>query len=479
MLIFHGLRHIGLERASILALVLSSLVFYGYWNPVYLLLLISLILFNFIIASEIIARRLHQTRVARAIMIVGIAANLSVLGYFKYANFFVDSLNSIFAANIAIASIILPLGISFFIFQKIAFIVDAYRGRIERLNILDFSLFVSFFPQLIAGPIVHHSEVMSQFHRRGPTPGHYIVQGISIFAIGLAKKVLLADTAALYATPAFEAASNGVVLDATSAWCAALAYTTQLYFDFSGYCDMAIGAALMFGIRLPVNFASPYKASSIIEFWRRWHITLSRFLRDYLYIPLGGNRYGRGRRYLNLMLTMLLGGLWHGAGWTFLIWGALHGTYLVINHAWRSIRARLSWMPRKIGAIEQCLGYSLTFLAVVVGWVFFRATNTETAVALLRSMAGINGLELSASSIGGATEMLVIVALLLIAGLAPNTQKLVGYQGPDSCERDPQTISIHAVTWLPTVYRAVFVGCLTGVSIMSLTRVSEFLYFQF
>jgi len=479
LLIFHGLRRTGLERASFLALILLSLVFYGYWNPVYLLLLVPLTVFNFAIASGIIARRLHRRFAARALLVAGIATNLSVLGYFKYANFFVDNLNSLLGANIVMATIVLPLGISFFTFQKIAFLVDAYRGRVDRLNFLDSSLFVSFFPQLIAGPIVHHAEVLPQFHRRGRIPSHTLVQGATIFAIGLAKKVLLADTAALYATPGFDAASNGVALDALGAWSAALAYTAQLYFDFSGYSDMAIGGALMFGIRLPLNFASPYKAVSIIDFWRRWHITLSRFLRDYLYISLGGNRHGSRRRHLNLMLTMLLGGLWHGAGWTYVIWGGLHGIYLMINHGWRAIRERLSWMPRTVGPVELFLGRGLTFLAVVVGWVFFRAANIETAFAVLRSMVGANGLEVSASSIGGATATLVVGALLLIAWLAPNTQELVGYQGPTVGANDPRATLPPKGSWQPNLRWAVLIGGLSGLSIMSLSKVSEFLYFQF
>jgi alginate O-acetyltransferase complex protein AlgI len=479
LMIFHGLRRAGLERASFLALVLLSLAFYGYWNPVYLLLLVPLTLFNFAIASRIIARRLPHPLAARALLIAGIATNLGVLGYFKYANFFVDNVNSLLGANIVMATVVLPLGISFFTFQKIAFLVDAYRGRVERLNLLDFSLFVSFFPQLIAGPIVHHAEVLPQFRRQGRIPSHCLVQGATIFAIGLAKKVLLADTAALYATPGFDAASNGVALGALGAWSAALAYTAQLYFDFSGYSDMAIGGALMFGIRLPLNFASPYKAVSIIDFWRRWHITLSRFLRDYLYIPLGGNRHGSRRRYFNLMLTMLLGGLWHGAGWTYVIWGALHGIYLMINHGWRAMRARLSWLPRTVGPVEVFLGRGLTFLAVVVGWVFFRAANIETASAVLRAMGGANGLDASASSVGGTTAMLVIGGLLLIAWLAPNTQELVAYQGPTVGANDPRTTPPPTVTWQPTLRWAVLVGSLTGVSIMSLSKVSEFLYFQF
>jgi D-alanyl-lipoteichoic acid acyltransferase DltB (MBOAT superfamily) len=357
--------------------------------------------------------------------------------------------------------------------------VDAYRGRVDRLNLLDFSLFVSFFPQLIAGPIVHHAEVLPQFRRKRWILSHDVVQGATIFAIGLAKKVLIADTAALYAGPGFTAASTGVPLDTLSAWSAALAYTAQLYFDFSGYSDMAIGGALMFGIRLPVNFASPYKATSIIDFWRRWHITLSRFLREYLYVPLGGNRHGGGRRYFNLLVTMLLGGLWHGAGWTYVVWGALHGAYLTVNHAWRAIRPRLTWLPPTVGPVERRLGQALTFLVVVVGWVFFRAADINAATSMLKSMAGAHGLGGSASLAESGRALLVIAAFLVVAWFAPNTQQLVGYEGPDAGGKARLPIEQTVRTWRPTVRWALLVGCFSALSIMSLSKVSEFLYFQF
>ena len=479
LLIFYGLRRAGLQRASLFSLVLLSLLFYGYWNAVYLLLLVPLTLFNFTTAVEIAKQRVQKPPFARTLMIFAVAVNLGVLAYFKYANFFIDNLNSALGVHVALATIILPLGISFFTFQKIAFVVDVYRGRVDRLNLLDFSLFVSFFPQLIAGPIVHHAEVLPQFRRAEPIPGGLIVQGATIFAIGLAKKVLLADTAAMFATPGFDAAANGGALDAISAWIAALAYTVQLYFDFSGYSDMAIGGALMFGIRLPVNFASPYKAESIIDFWRRWHITLSRFLREYLYIPLGGNRQGKSRRYINLMLTMLLGGLWHGAGWTYIAWGALHGFYLVINHVWRSLRSHLPWMPPTVGMVERRVGRIVTFVAVVMAWVFFRAANVHVATAMSRAMIGENGFGVGALTSDSAAAIMIIAALLLIAWFAPNSQEFVDYQGPDVNTPSVTTSKPTRWAWRPTTSWAFAIGCLTALSIMSLSKVSEFLYFQF
>jgi D-alanyl-lipoteichoic acid acyltransferase DltB (MBOAT superfamily) len=304
--------------------------------------------------------------------------------------------------------------------------------------------------------------------------------GMTIFVMGLAKKVLLADTVAQYATSGFDAAAAGTQLDLVAAWGSALAYTAQLYFDFSGYSDMAIGAALLFGIRLPVNFASPYKATSIIDFWRRWHITLSRFLRDYLYFALGGNRHGRVRRYVNLIVIMLLGGLWHGANWTFVIWGALHGIYLAINHAWRAVRAQLTGVSAVPGRLERWSGRALTFIAVVVGWVFFRAADVDSAFAVLKAMSGMNGIVTGSVAIASREGLALAAMLLLVAWLAPNTQELTGYVGPAgahaSGESAPRTGQI---VWRPNERWAMAVGGVFGIAVLSLSRVSEFLYFQF
>lgn len=481
LLIFHGLRRIGLERASILALTLLSLLFYGWWNAIYLLLLIPLMLVNFAIAVWIAPQEGRRPSFNKPLLIAGLVLNLAVLGYFKYANFFVDNLNTLFGLDLFLAHVVLPLGISFFIFQKIAFLVDAYRGKLDRLDLLDYSLFVTFFPQLIAGPIVHHSEVLPQFRRHGGVSGQSIAMGVSIFAIGLAKKVLLADNAAVFAAPQFASAAAGAHLDLLSAWSGALSYTAQLYFDFSGYSDMAIGAALLFGIRLPVNFASPYKATSIIDFWRRWHITLSRFLRDYLYVPLGGNRLGSTRRYVNLFTTMLLGGLWHGAGWTFVIWGGLHGLYLAVNHGWRALRSRLGFSLSKGSRGEAFLGGLITFLAVVVAWVFFRAPNLSCALDMLKSMAGFYGAAIPVQgSVDSRVGLIVAFSLLLITWLAPNTQELTSYVGPDGAYgRGEEPATVRRTNWQPSLRWGVAIGCLLALGIMSLSHISEFLYFQF
>jgi len=317
----HFLAGRGQQRLGVAWLVGMSLFFYGWWNPAFLGLIVGSVVFNFLVGSYLARHRL--ARGARLTLLGGILVNLGAIGYFKYAGFLVSAAGHAIGTNWETSGIVLPLAISFFTFQQIAYLIDAYRGETEEDDLLNYFLFVTFFPQLIAGPIVHHREMLPQFLRRGATrlrPNHLAV-GITIFAIGLFKKVIIADGMAGYATPVFAAADRGFALTFPEAWSGVLAYSFQIYFDFSGYSDMAIGLARLLGIRLPINFFSPYKADSIIEFWRRWHISLSRFLRDYLYIPLGGGRAGVPARYRNILITMLLGGLWHGAGWTFIVWG--------------------------------------------------------------------------------------------------------------------------------------------------------------
>jgi len=483
LLAFHAMRRLGHQRAALFTLVVFSFGFYAWWNTVYLLLLVPLTLATFALARAIASWRLSRPRAARLLMLVGVGANLLVLAYFKYANFLVDNAAALLGLEWAVARIVLPLGISFFVFQKIAFLADSHRGKVDRFDLLEFALFVSFFPQLIAGPIVHHAEVLPQFRQVRRSASPFVALGLTIFAIGLAKKVFLADSAAAVATPAFDAAASGALLDAAGAWLGALAYTVQLYFDFSGYSDMAIGAALLFGIRLPVNFASPYKALSIVEFWRRWHVTLSRFLRDYLYIPLGGNQRSGARRYANLLITMLLGGLWHGAAWTFVAWGALHGAYLVVNRLWQVARARL--LPAPPRGPEIVAGSVLTFVAVVVGWVLFRAADLPTALAMMRAMLGENGI--GAATAGDSVlpdrtpwQWSTIAVLLAIAFVAPNTQQITGYRGPHDESPEPEASPSRPwIRWRPTATWAAASAALMSVAMMNLSKVSEFLYFQF
>ena len=379
----------GHHRVAISWLVAASLFFYAWWNPAYLGLIIGSMLFNYALGTQLSSKALKQGN-RRAVLWLGVIANLGLLGYYKYANFFIDNLNLLFGSSWDIGQILLPLAISFFTFQQIAYLVDAYRGETREYNFLQYCLFVTFFPQLIAGPIVHHKEMMPQFqqdasYRYDPKK---VAQGLTLFMLGLFKKVVVADKLSLYVHQVFNAADNGVALSPVEAWYGALCYTFQLYFDFSGYADMAIGIALLFGITLPLNFNSPYKATSIIDFWRRWHMTLSRFLRDYVYIPLGGNRHGEFRRINNLLATMLLGGLWHGAGWTFVVWGGLHGLFLVINHQWQLLIRHLSMpaLPWRLGAM---VGWTLTFAAVVFAWVAFRAESLDSAVLIWQSMLGM------------------------------------------------------------------------------------------
>ncbi|WP_290581945.1 MBOAT family O-acyltransferase [Ketobacter sp.] len=453
-----------------LFLVLASLFYYGWWNPVYLLVIVGSMLANYLIGLNIIRLRNSAPVMTKWLLAVGIGANLAVLGYFKYAGFILDNLTALFHSNIDPIHVVLPLAISFFTFQQIAFLVDASRGQCDDYNFIHYCLFVTFFPQLIAGPIVHHGEMMPQFARidRSNRNEDFYV-GISFFVFGLAKKVLIADNVAQWATPVFGAADAGQSIDSAQAWMGAIAYSLQLYFDFSGYADMAIGCARLFGIRLPLNFNSPYQATSIIEFWRRWHMTLSRFLRDYLYIPLGGNRKGTLHRHRNLMITMLLGGLWHGAGWNFVIWGGLHGSYLVINHLFRAHCPSVVRLPR---LLTQAFGWSLTLFCIIIAWVFFRAESFDGASRMLSAMFLL--------STGTATSAVddpergwqLIIVFSIIALFAPNTSRLLGYFGTENTDQK-------APLWRPNPVTGLLISVLFLATAIRLSDISEFLYFQF
>ena len=343
VLVYFGLNCLRLVTAGKAWLVLASLAFYAYWDPRYLPLILSSILFNYGIGDGLAQTHPDRRRAARqapssvprkALLVLGIALNLAVLGYFKYTDFILANANAALGTSFALQGIVLPLAISFFTFTQIVYLVDSYRGETAGYDLLNYALFVTFFPHLIAGPIVQHSQIMPQFASRwtlSPRQSN-IAKGLFVFSVGLFKKVVIADQFAVWADAGFD---GGQRLGFIEAWVTSLSYSFQLYFDFSGYCDMAMGASLLFNIRLPINFDSPYKALDIQDFWRRWHITLSNFLRDYLYIPLGGNREGEARAYLNLMVTFLLGGLWHGATWMFVIWGGLHGLAVAVHRLWR------------------------------------------------------------------------------------------------------------------------------------------------
>jgi alginate O-acetyltransferase complex protein AlgI len=493
------------NEAAILSLVFMSLAFYGYWNPYYLFLIIGSMAGNFWFG-----RRLG-THPSKAFLTCGIAINLILLGYYKYAGFLVYNLSMALDANWSIDSILLPLAISFFTFQQIAYLVDSYKGITHEYNFMHYSLFVTFFPQLIAGPIVHHNEMLPQFESKETyrIKKENLAIGLSIFAMGLFKKTVLADGVAAYASPVFAAVDGGQSVDFFSAWGGALAYTFQLYFDFSGYSDMAIGLARIFGIILPLNFYSPYKASNISEFWRRWHMTLSRFLRDYVYIPLGGNRHGDFRRYTNLFTTMLLGGLWHGAGWNFVIWGALHGLYLTLHQFWLLFLTKMG-LQEINSRIYKAIAWLLTFCAVVVGWVFFRATTFEGAIQMLQAMTGGNGINipstivsrlgyfgeslhtlgiLSSESSGSifVQTWLWILLLIPVTLILPNTQdifvKVQGSLDKQDCAGQNAIWPVGQVRkvhyWRESSRWAFLCGLALSLGLMTLTQVSEFLYFQF
>jgi D-alanyl-lipoteichoic acid acyltransferase DltB (MBOAT superfamily) len=364
-------------------LVAASLFFYGWWNPVYLPLMVASILFNFAIGSRLARARVRGFQPRTSLLAFGVLVNLGVLGYFKYASFLVGNLNALSGAQLALPSIVLPLAVSFFTFTQIAYLVDSHKGIAREYSLLNYFLFVTFFPHLVAGPILHHKEMMPQFASRWTLPVRYpnIALGLMLISLGLFKKAIIADGFAQWATAGFDQAAT---LNFFEAWVSSLSYTFQLYFDFCGYTDMAIGSALLFNIRLPINFNSPYRALNVRDFWRRWHMTLSRFLRDYVYIPLGGSGAGAARMYVALLVTFVLGGLWHGASWMFVIWGALHGVAMVLHRAWSAIGLR---MPK-------ILAWFVTFNFINLTWVFFRAKEMKDAVKVLRGMAGLDGLVL-------------------------------------------------------------------------------------
>ncbi len=479
-------------------LAAASLFFYGWWNPRYVPLLAGSVLFNFSMGMWIARRRAAGDAVAaRRTLAAAITANLALLGYFKYAQFFVVNVNGIAGAHWTVVNIVLPLGISFFTFTQIAFLVDVRRGLVAEFSFVHYLLFVTWFPHLIAGPVLHHKEMMPQF----ALPETYRARaenfsvGLTMFAFGLFKKVVLADSLAFTANSVF---GPGVSPSLIDAWGGALAYTLQIYFDFSGYSDMAIGLSRIFGVQLPLNFNSPYKSANIVEFWRCWHMTLSRFLRDYLYIPLGGNRLGTFRRYVNLMLTMLLGGLWHGAGWTFVIWGGIHGAYLSIHHAFEARRANAS--ARTDSALRRLAAGALTFTVVVVAWVFFRATSMAMAGRVLAGMFGGHGLGLpprllrltgsashwlAAHGITANSHLMIdraatlwILTGLAIVWLLPNSQEILGAHSPAIGFREEPRRGVH-LAWSTSVRWVLVTAAMLGVALSMIGGHSEFLYFQF
>lgn len=467
-------------------LVCASLFFYGYWVPGYLIIIITSIIFNFTLGTA-----LHRSRdpgdtghsfKRTAVLLSGVIFNIGLLAYYKYADFFTSIINVLVGSQIELLDLVLPLAISFFTFQQIAYLVDSYKADTQEYNFINYCLFVSFFPQLIAGPIVHHREMMPQFMkiRNKLVNWKNMSLGVFFFTIGLFKKCVIADTFAVWANAGFD---TDQALHFFDAWGTSLSYTFQLYYDFSGYTDMAIGAALLFNIRLPANFNSPYKAVSVQDFWQRWHMTLSRWLKDYVYIPLGGNRVGGFRVYLNIMVTFLIGGLWHGAGLTFVIWGGIHGLALVVNRKWRQAGMRMSTLS----------GWIITFLFLNVTWVFFRAETISDALRVLKGMIGMNGIAVSESFTNTVNNIISVPTLYLptatgdhllpifalgyilffglISFLAPNTlqiSRFLPYKG--------------VLVFRTTLGQSVMLGSIFFASILTFTgdvAPSEFLYFNF
>lgn len=486
-------------EAAIGVLAVASLIFYAQHKLDYLFIILFSIAVNFTCA-KLIAKANKRERAKRAFYLcaTGVIINLGLLGYFKYADFFIENVSAFTGMYVETLRIVLPIGISFFTFQQIAYLVDVYKRISFEAKFTHYVFFVSFFPQLIAGPIVHHKELISQLAKDKFKPFNApdVALGIAVFILGLSKKILIADMVAPYASNVFDGVDAGLTPSFLEAWAGAVAFTFQIYFDFSAYSEMAIGLALIFGLRLPVNFRSPYRARSMIEYWRRWHITLSTFLRDYLYIPLGGNRFGLSRKMFNIMTVMILGGLWHGASWTFVIWGGLHGLALSVNHLSNHFKPNLK-MP-------VFLIFPSMFVYITITWVFFKATSLNSALTILKGMVGMNGFvipqayesKLSAlmpilnpvlafdnvrfgeAPLFENIEQLMFYALLLfIVWFSPSVLRWAAYD-----ERADKTVFDKIVQRLPLTYsvpQALALGLLATLSIVFLYHGKVFLYFQF
>ncbi len=482
---------------------MASLFFYAWWNVANLPLLVISIGANFAI------QRLLSRHRSKALLVAGIGLNVAALGYYKYAGFLAATIESAVNVGLPVAHIVLPLAISFFTFQQIAYLCDSYDGLVEDSSFINYMAFITFFPHLIAGPITHHKEIIPQFAR--PTIGRpepqMLAAGLTMFLVGLFKKVMIADTIATYANPVFAAAARDQALTMAEAWGGGLAYTLQIYFDFSGYSDMAVGLGLMFGVRLPFNFDSPLKAVNIIDYWARWHMTLTRFVTAYIYSPItlkltrrrmqaGKPLPRRGRMTLGTFLVLvawptilafLIIGIWHGAGWQFALFGLIHGLYLTINHGWRLVRKVRGWNWDDDNVLFVAPSVLLTLGCVVFGLVFFRSPDLETAFRLAGAMAGANGLGLQGTQLLTHRQIELTMALLAIVWLLPNTQEwLRGFptglgelRKPGWIER--QISPLASIAWRPTPLFAVAVGMLGFLAIAKAISAAapEFIYFNF
>jgi alginate O-acetyltransferase complex protein AlgI len=456
------------QKGAAVWLLLASFFFYCSWDYRFLPILLLSMGCNYFACRRILAA--PQSRKKRW-LIAAVVFNLALLGYFKYVNFFISTINSIVSQDIQLLTIILPIGISFFTFTQISILVDASSDKVKDLNFLHYALFTSYFPYIVAGPVLHHNDMLPQFAdtKNYQVNGNNFAVGLTLFAFGLAKKLLIADNL----VPMVNAAFGSDHPQLLQAWLGVFAYSFQLYFDFSGYSDMAIGVSRLFGFQIPFNFNSPYKAASVSDFWLRWHISLSRFLRNYLYISLGGNRSGQLARYRNLLLTMLLGGLWHGSNWTFVIWGGLHGLYLCVQHGWRSLRGKRVEPPGQLAGLAN---RALTFLAVMVAWCFFRAPDVPSALNMLAGMAGGNGFSVAASADLLGYGMLAISAF--IAFLMPNTNEMIMHL-ESRFENKPSSFSLLTVQWAPGFRWGVVTGIILALCILCMDKPQDFIYAQF
>jgi alginate O-acetyltransferase complex protein AlgI len=501
---FYGLAGYSRQGAKVF-LIVASFAFYGWWNVQYVPLLAGSVLFNYWagrqIQDAILAQRAITVKYWRNF---GIAANIALLGYFKYTNFFIDNVNVVLGTEFTLHHIILPLGISFFTFQKIAYLIDSARGQIKKNTLPGFALFAVFFPQLISGPIVRYDEVYPQFETRlfSSQAKRNIMIGLVIFAIGLFKKTVIADTAGGIATPLFDAAANGALFTVSTGWVAAATYTVQLYFDFSGYSDMAIGLGRMFGIALPLNFHSPLRASNIIDYWRRWHMTLQRFMVSYLYQPLslafarraaasGLNRWPTFFISVAMpaFLTFVIIGIWHGAGWTFVLFGVIHAGYVCTNEAWREYqkqRRRRLKLPAHDTAQNPTLFLLfnvLTIFCVMIANVVFRSDRIVTAGVILRGMFGFSGAAGEGPEIPPVPLLLTFMMLaVLIIAVMPNTQQIMRWYRPAVNWRQWRDVSPPLVNfyWRPNAIGIIAAGILLFLGLAFIQRGEvAFLYFNF
>jgi D-alanyl-lipoteichoic acid acyltransferase DltB (MBOAT superfamily) len=514
-------------KSAIRWLIFASLVFYAWWRPVNVLIIAPSIIINYITARVLLwlNEEKGSPDVSKTVLFLGILFNVIFLGIFKYTDFITGAINDVFGANLVLSHIILPLGISFITFQKIAFLVDVQAGKVRSFTFQDYCTFVLFFPQLIAGPIVHYREMMPQFHI---IPCRFdkenFAVGLTLLSFGLFKKIFFADKIALFVTPLYQQAVTEGGTTFLMAWMAAIGFTLQLYFDFSGYTDMALGLARFFGVRLPQNFNSPLRASSIIDFWLRWHMTLTRFLTAYIYNPiqlwLTRRRLAKGQRglggpntqvgaFISLLmfptiLTMFVSGFWHGAGYGFLVWGLLHGLYLTVNHGWRVVAARV-WPRKSYVRVMRPVGWVLTFISVTASMVFFRSPTLTSAIDIVKGLVGLNGIALPqdlfdhSGRLGAVLHGLGLIAaqswsmrdffqlaiwisvLMFIALACPNTLEIISRYEPALGVKPLATQRgiVGVLQWNASLSWAIIVSGIAAIAIVSISGPSEFLYWQF